>query len=56
MQKNRNSAKNEAVPSKDFAYDRVADLLRLTAELGNFGFRIDGPEILLGQNWGGGGG
>ena len=33
----------------------MANLLRLTGELGNFGFWIDGPEIWLVQNWGGGG-
>ena len=34
----------------------MANLLRLTDELGNFGFWIDGPEVWPGQNWVGGGG
>ena len=34
----------------------MANLLRLTDELGNFGFQIDGPEIWPVHNWGGGGG
>ena len=46
--------KNEAVSSNLFAYDLMANLLRLTGELGNFEFRIDGPEIWPGQNWVGG--
>ena len=37
-----------------FACDHMANLLRLTDELGNFGFWIDGPEIWPVQNWGGG--
>ena len=32
----------------------MANLLRLTGELGNFGFRIDGPEIWPSQKGGGG--
>ena len=34
----------------------MANLLRLTDELGNFGFWIDGPEIWPVQNWVGGAG
>ena len=45
--------KNEAVPSNTFAQDHMANLLRLTGELGNFGFQIDWPEIWPGQTWGG---
>ena len=33
----------------------MANLLRLTGELGNFGFWIDGPEIWPVQNFLGGG-
>ena len=54
LQKKSKFRKNEAVSSKLFGYDHMANLLRLTSELGNFGFRIDGPEIWPGQNWGGG--
>ena len=50
--------KTESVSSKLFAYDLMANLLRLTGELGNFGFWIDGPEIWPSQKggWGVGGG
>ena len=45
--------KNEAVSSKVFDCDHMANLLRLTDEFGNFGDQIDGPEIWPVQNWGG---
>ena len=38
--------KNEATSSKKIAYDHMANLLRLTDELGTFGCWIDGPEII----------
>ena len=52
--KKANFFKNEAVSSKNFAYDHMPNVLGLTDELGNFGSRIDGPEICPRQNWGGG--
>ena len=52
MQKNLKFRKNEAVSSEILQNDHMANLLRLTDELGNFGFWIDGPEICPGQNWG----
>ena len=45
MQKKSKFRQNEAVSSAIFAHDHMANLLRLTGELGNFGFWIDGPEI-----------
>ena len=45
----KNFRKNEAVSWKLFAYDLLASLLRLTGELGNFGFWIDGLEIWASQ-------
>ena len=56
MQKKIEIPQNEAVSSKKIAYDHMANLLRLNAELGNFGFWIDGPEIWPVQNGGGVGG
>ena len=48
--------KTEAVSSKNSDCNHMANLLRLTDELANFGFRVDGPEIWPSQNWGRGGG
>ena len=45
--------KIEAVSSKNFDYDHMVNLLRLTDGLGNFGSGIDGPEIWPGHNRGG---
>ena len=45
--------KNEAVSSNIFAQDHMANLLRLTGELGIFGFWIEGPEIWPSQKGGG---
>ena len=54
MPKKSKFRKNEAVSSNIFYYDHMANLLKLTGELGNCGFWIDGPEIWPSQNGGGG--